>query len=223
MITRLPLVLLAMDMKSLGAIGMIALVMVIALIARAAGGKSDGVQSMGDGARDAMPPVGGGAPADEDDDAGELDDDEFEAAEVVAVTSDGFALVPDAFAVRLVPPHDEGEAWKSGSTVRNRRGERALEMSWHAGDFTGARVVRGAADEGPWRFEAMGRDGEYTAFVFETKEGADAALELFRSRKVVSHFRDEDGREIPPSAEQFGEARRVYLETEAALEQGEDE
>lgn len=219
MIARLPLVLLAMDMKSLGAIGMIALVLVIALIARAAGGKSDGVQPMGDASRDPLPPIDAG----EDDDRGEPDDDEFEAAEVVAVTSDGFALVPDAFAVRLVPPHDEGEAWKSGSTVRNRRGERALEMSWHAGDFTGARVVRGAADEGPWRFEAMGRDGEYTAFVFETKEGADAALELFRSRKVVSHFRDEDGREIPPSAEQFDEARRVYLETEAALEQGEDE
>jgi hypothetical protein len=146
---------------------------------------------------------------DEGDDAG---------AEVVAVTSDGYALVPDVHAVRLVPPHEEGEAWKTGETARNLRGERALAMSWNAGDFTGARVVRGAADEGPWRFEALGRDGEYTAFVFETREGADAALALFESRGVVRHGRDEDEREAPPSAEQFEESRRIYLETEAALE-----
>ncbi len=216
MIALLPLVLLAMDTKSLGAIGMIALVIVIALIARAAGGRSDaGVPRAGAG--DAPPPID---EADDSDDATPLDeaDDDFEKVEVVAVTSDGYALVPDTFAVRLVPPHDDGEAWKAGTMARNRRGERALEMSWHAGDFTGARVVRGAADEGPWRFEAMGREGEYTAFVFETREGADAALELFRSRKVIRHGRDEDDNEVPPSPEQFAEARRVFLETEAALE-----
>ena len=96
-------------------------------------------------------------------------------------------------------------------------------MSWHDGDFTGARVVHGAADEGPWRFEALGRDGEYTAFVFETREGADAALGVFESRGVIRLGRDEDGNPVPPSAEQFEEARRIFLETEAALELDDDD
>ena len=161
----------------------------------------------------------GAVPDDLDDDLvdGEGDD------EVVAVTSDGFALVPDAHAVRLMPPAEEGEEWKPGSAARNARGGRALDMSWHAGDFTGARIVRGEADEGPWRFEAMGRDDEYTAFIFETREGADAALQAFESRGIIRLGRDEDGQVMPPSSEQFVEARRVYLETEAALDADEED
>lgn len=214
-------VVLAMDAKSLGAAGLIALVVVIALLARAAGSR-DGSSGSG-----GMVPLGG-APPEGADTADTIepetgdDDDDFENVEVAAVTSDGYALVPDRHAVRLVPPNEEGEAWKAGTTTRNRRGERALDMSWHAGDFTGARVVRGAADEGPWRFEALGRDGEYAAFVFETREGADAALGVFQSRNVIRHGHDEDDNETPPSAEQFEEARRVFLETEAALDHDDD-
>ena len=63
----------------------------------------------------------------------------------------------------------------------------------------------------------MGREGEYTAFVFETREGADAALAAFTSRGVIRIGTDEDGNPMPPSAEQFAEARRVFLETEQAL------
>jgi hypothetical protein len=164
----------------------------------------------------------GAVPDDLEDDLvdGEGDD------EVVAVTIDGFAIVPDAHAVRYMPPDEDGEAWKAGSlarSARNARGGRALDMSWHAGDFTGARIVRGDADEGPWRLEAMGRDGEYTAFVFETREGADAALKAFESRGVIRLGRDEDGNTVPPSAEQFAEARRVFLETEAALDADEED
>jgi hypothetical protein len=192
-------------------------VVVLALLARA-NSKSEEIPRP---VNDTLPapddsPLGGDDPDDDDD-------DEWESVDVVAVTSDGYALVPDAHAVRLVPPHEEGEAWKAGEKGRNRRGEQALTMSWHNGDFTGARVVRGAADEGPWRFEAMGRDGEYTAFVFETHEGADAALAAFVSRGVVRHGRDEDGNPVPPSAEQFEEARRIYLETEAALGMDDEE
>ncbi len=173
---------------------------------------------------DVTPPVEdayseGAVPDDLDDDlVGGEDDDE-----VVAVTTDGFAIVPDAHAVRYMPPDEAGEAWKAGSAARNARGGRALDMSWHAGDFTGARIVRGDADEGPWRLEAMGRDGEYAAFVFETREGADAALKAFESRGVIRLGRDEDGKAMPPSAEQFAEARRVYLETEAALDADEED
>ena len=192
-------------------------VVVLALLARASSRSEEIVRPVNDSLpSDEEPPAG-------TDDADGDEDDEWESVEVVAVTSDGYALVPDAHAVRLVPPHEEGEAWKAGEKGRNRRGELALGMSWHNGDFTGARVVHGAADEGPWRFEAMGRDGEYTAFVFETREGADEALAVFESRGVVRFGRDEDGNPAPPSAEQFEEARRIYLETEAALDMDDEE
>jgi hypothetical protein len=148
-------------------------------------------------------------------------DDDWGDDEVVAVTSDGSALLPDRHAVRLVPPHDEGEAWKAGSTARNRRGDAAIAMSWHAGDFTGARVSRGDGEE-PWRLEALGREGEYTVFAFESKEAAEAAHGLFESRGVVRVGQNEDGDPVPPSAEQFAEARRIFEETEQALAMEQD-
>ena len=209
-----------MDRSVVGALVAVAVVAVLGLLARRGGRDEDPGMPRpdgrpGDGARDAM---SGGPDAGPDDD----EEDDLEQVEVVAVTSDGFALVPDTHAVRLMPPPDEGEAWKAGSTGHSPRGQRALDMSWHAGDYTGGRVVRGAADEGPWRFEALGRDGEYTAFVFETREGADAALGLFQSRGVIRLGQDDEGNEVPPSAEQFEEARRIFLETEAALDQDDD-
>ena len=158
---------------------------------------------------------------DEDD-----DDEEEEAGEhIIAVTADGEAFVPHRHAVRLIPPEEQGEAWKVGAGIKssNLRGEQALAMSWHASDFTGARVIHGGADEPPWRLEALGRDGEYTHFGFETREGAEAAKKLFEQLGVVQIGEDEDGNPAPPSAEQFEEARRIYKETEAALEMPEDE
>src|SRR5438874_2159145 len=62
--------------------------------------------------------------------------------------------------------------------------------------------------------EGGGRDGA---------EGADAARELFERIRVVRLGEDEDGRPMPPSPEQFAEARRVYQETEAALDLPDDE
>jgi hypothetical protein len=211
-----------MDKSMVGAAVAVGVVVIVALLARRSSGAGEMPVPPANAGRD---DGAAGADADgrETDAALEDDDAEAEQVEVVAVTSDGYALVPDTHAVRLVPPHEEGEAWKAGSTVRNVRGERALEMSWHNGDFTGGRVVHGAADEGPWRFEALGRDGEYAAFVFETRGGADAALALFQSRGVIRHGKDEDDNDAPPSAEQFEEARRIYLETEAALEGDDDE
>lgn len=151
-------------------------------------------------------------------------DDDWDEDEVVAVTSDGYAFVPDRHAVRLVPPDEEGEAWKAGEHSRGRRGAAGIAASWHAGDFTGARVVRGGGED-PWRLEALGRDGEYLLFVFETRDGAEAALQLFESRGVIRVGEDEDGNPAPPSAEQFAEARRIFEETEQALasERGPDE
>jgi hypothetical protein len=159
--------------------------------------------------------------ADEDDEDDEDEGDDH----IIAVTSLGEALVPHHHAVRLVPPEEQGEGWKVGAGIKssNLRGEQALAMSWHAGDFTGLRVVRGEMEEGAWRLEALGREGEYTTFGFETREGADAAKLLFERLRIVQLGHDEDGNPMPPSAEQFAEARRIYLETEAALELPDDE
>ena len=155
-------------------------------------------------------------PGDPDTELEDEDEDKFADDEVVAVTSDGYALLPDRHAVRLVPPDDEGEQWKSGDEARNKRGDAAIAMSWHHGDFTGARVVQGSGDE-PWRLEALGREGEYTVFAFETREAADAALLLFESRRIIRLGTDEDGHSMPPSAEHFAEARRIYEQTESEL------
>lgn len=205
-----------MDQGTLVAIGAIAAVAIVAMLMRGMKGGDDAVStpvpedSVSEGAAPA-PEAPEGGPADDEEDSGE----------VVAVTSDGYGFLPDTHAVRLVPPDEEGESWKSGESARHRRGAAAIATSWHAGDFTGARVTHGGVDA-PWRLEALGRDGEYTVFDFETKEGADAALGLFESRGVIRVGTDDDGNPMPPSPEQFAEARRVYDETYQALAMEQD-
>src|SRR5512142_1594033 len=140
-----------MDRGLLGGIGAVVAVVIVGLLLRRVG--RDETTPVPRPADDAGSDTAG---ADALEAVAEEDDDEaLEEVEVAAVTSDGYALVPDAHAVRLVPPPEEGEGWKAGTTGHSPRGARALEMSWHAGDFTGGRVVRGAADEGPWRFEGL--------------------------------------------------------------------
>lgn len=211
-----------MDQSTLLAGLAIAGVVVAAFLMR--GNKSDDVSMTPRAPEDAVSE--GAAPEPEEFDLEDDGDDEDDAdTEVVAVTIDGCALLPDRHAVRLLPPEEEGEAWKVGQrTASHARGQAALDRSWHAGDFTGARVVRGGGDE-PWRLEALGRDGEYADFGFETQEAARAALQLFESRGVIRLGEDEDGNPMPPSAEQFAEARRLYEETIRALdeESGPDE
>lgn len=149
----------------------------------------------------------------------EDEDDDEDDPHVAAVTSDGEAFVSYQHAVIMIPPEESGEQWKVGAGLKSvdTRGALALGMSWQAGEMTGMRVVRGGADEGPWRLEGLGRDGEYTTFSFETRDGAEAAKKLFETMGVVKLGEDEDGNRVPPSAEQFEEARRIYLETSAAL------
>jgi hypothetical protein len=156
----------------------------------------------------------------------DADDDGVDDRLVVAVAGDGSAFVPDRHVVRVLPPEEEGEEWKVGAGIKSSRlrAERALSsMTWHAGDMRGVRVVRGGADEWPWRLEALGRDGDYISFDFETSDAADAARELFQRQGVVELGRDEDGHPAPPSAEQFDEARRISRETEAELGLQDDE
>lgn len=216
-----------MDSAMVGGLVAVGAVILVALLARGMAKKP----SAGEAPTPATPSPGTGwsdsgnvatatLEADEDD-----DEEEEGEGHVIAVTSLGEALIPHHHAVRLVPPEEQGEAWKVGAGIKssNLRGEQALAMSWHAGDFTGVRVVRGEMEEGAWRLEALGREGEYTTFGFETRDGADAAKQLFERQRIVQLGHDEDGNPMPPSAEQFAEARRIYLETEAALELPDDE
>jgi len=206
-----------MDGSLLGVLAAVAAVVAVAVVLRAGSRDEGGAEGVTNPADPAAPQHGPGAgPDDEPEAAGEEPEDDDDPVEVVAVTCDGYAFVPDTHAVRLVPPDEEGEAWKAGESSRGRRGAAAIAMSWHANDFTGARVVRGSGEE-PWRVEALGRDGEYAVFAFETRDAADAALGLFRSRRVVRETLDDDGRPLAPSAEQFAEARRLYEETEREL------
>jgi hypothetical protein len=224
------------DSAVIGGLVAVGAVILLALAARGMQKKSDPgttpprVSPEGWTADRNVPPGAAAFESDDDDDDDEDGDDDGdeqggESGHIIAVTADGEAFVPHRHAVRLIPPEEQGEAWKVGAGIKssNLRGEQALAMSWHAGDFTGARVVHGSADEPPWRLEALGRDGEYTHYGFETREGAEAARKLFEQLGVVQLGEDEDGRLMPPSAEQFEEARRIYKETEAALEMPDDE
>ena len=204
----------------IGGVVAVAAVIVVALAMRAMGSgeKSEGVVPT-------MPPA---PPAPEPQRArDESDDDEEEDGEddrlVVAVTSDGRAFVPDLHVVRILPPPEEGEEWKVGVRLKAALDAFATGAGLHPGDLHGARVVRGDFDEGPWLLESLGRDGEYITFPFETSDAANAAKGLFEQLDIVQLGEDEDGRPMPPSAEQFAEARRIYLETAAQLELPDEE
>jgi hypothetical protein len=167
-------------------------------------------------------------PAAEEADVGEGDD------EHLAVTSDGAVFVPDGHAVRVVPLGEpeamaaHREDIEAGLIAMSASGRLQLAgfrgpgggkggTPLNAGDFTGARMKRGAAGSMPWRLETLGRDGDYGFYPFETEEGARAALAMLEKRDIVRALRDEDGRPIPASSEDFEEARRRYDETEQAL------
>jgi len=197
----------------------VAAVIVVALAMRAMGGqKSEGVTpSMPPAPPTPEPERARNEPDDDDDGDGE--DDRL----VVAVTSDGRAFVPDHHVVRVLPPTEEGEEWKVGARLKAALETVAIGAGWSPGDFRGARVVRGEYEEGPWLLEALGRDGEYITFPFESSEAANAAKDLFERLDIVELGEDEDGRPMPPSAEHFAEARRIYLETAAQLELPDEE
>jgi hypothetical protein len=163
-----------------------------------------------------------------------VEDEEDEGGELLAVTSDGRVFVPDGPSVRLIPMADASpseevpEAIEAG-VLNADSAERAQLVgtrpvsggkpgwSLDAGDFTAARIRRGAAGVVPWRLETLGRDGDYGFFPFETEDGARAAIELLERRAIVQRPLDDSGHPIPPSSEDFEEARLRYEETERAL------
>lgn len=142
------------------------------------------------------------------------DDEEWEVGDAAAVTVDGLAFIGEEHGVSLVPTPDPMSS-APGPIV-------PIEFLRH-GDFSGARVVRGAPDVDPWRLELLGPEGEYLTFGFAGEQAARGALELLESRAVMEYVTDDDGRPIAPSAEQFEEARRRRDETERLLALGEAE
>ena len=162
----------------------------------------------------------------------ELEEDGLPPPERVPVTAEGLALVRTGHQITLVPlvQSEEIPDWLRsgiedssvpyqvvnefyGWSARSAQGGRAA-MMLGAGDFTAARIRR---ESGAWRVETLGRDGDFGFFPFETESGARMALELLQQLEIVATHRDDDQETIPPSAEDFEEARRCYEETEQAL------
>ena len=142
------------------------------------------------------------------------DDDDLETDDAAAVTVDGLAFIGEEHGVSLVPTPDP-HAPLPGKIV-------PVEFL-RPGDFSAARVARGAPSVDPWRLELLGPEGEYVSFGFEIEDAARAALELLETRAVMTYVTDDDGRPLMPSAEQFDEAKRRADETERLLALGDAE
>lgn len=221
----------------------IAVVAVLAVFLRRVSSKEPGAGggSPADGV--APPSEGSTVPAgtplgDDDHDEDVLDESEdYEAA----VSIEGVAFVPQPHGVLLLPLIAGGEvpdglerALDSNFvpyTILNKLAfpgysggvpRRPPGTTLGAGDLTGARVVRGSADSGPWRLETLGRDGDFGFHPFGAEEAARAALDLLERKGVVLKTVDEHGT-VPASPEDFEEARRRYEATEAELAVGDED
>jgi hypothetical protein len=225
----------------IGALILIGVVAVIAFALRAAGGRSDEAVSVA--------PVVHDDDDDDDDTALAADDESDERDHEVApgatvpVTSEGIAFIRDSHGLRLlrlVEPGSDFPDWLqnavdessvaygllnrlyfpagSGATMVTKPG-----YPLDVGDLTGARLVPGVAGEYAWRLETLGRDGDFGFYPFTTRAGAEAALEMLEDHGIVQRPTDENDQPIPPSREDFEEARRRYEETETALAIDSDE
>src|SRR6185295_776110 len=96
------------------------------------------------------------------EDESESEEDDEGPIEELAITSDGVIFIPDGYAVRVIPldphevetHHEDIEAGVFALSPRERlqlaaqRGKPGQALS--VGDFTAARIRRGAADVVPW-------------------------------------------------------------------------
>ena len=159
-------------------------------------------------------PLPGDEVATVEDHGARFDEDDEVPEEIVALTSDGWAFVPDGAEVQIVPPtgtdEDMPDAYggpapsgRSSETPRRRPvGQFKPGEHLDAGDLAGVRVVRGSPAADPWRLEAIGRDGEYRAWAFETQEAARAALDLLERRIVITPL-GVDGEPHAPDEEDY--------------------
>jgi hypothetical protein len=164
------------------------------------------------------PPAGSATTGDDPDDGDPTgaDEPEWDESDYAAVTSDGYAFLGEAHAVRIVATHPEERQEPSAYLP-------AIGEKLSAGDFTAARIVRGAPGVDPWRLELLGRDGEFVRFAFETQDGAKTALTLLEERGVVRYALDDDDRPVAHPGEQFEEARRRHDEIAQELAMMPDE
>ena len=157
----------------------------------------------------------GPLPKADDEDAVETGDEPgWEAGDDAAVTMDGLAFIGDEHGVSLVPTPDP---------LAPAPGPILPVEFLRPGDFTAARVARGAPGVDPWRLELLGPEGEYVSFGFAVEEAAQVALHLLETREVMQYVADEEGRPLVPSTEQFEEAKRRRDETERLLALGDGE
>ena len=207
------------------ALGLILVVALLSIVLRRTSGG-------GDERAGTLPPPPAPAEFDEEDSDDGAFDEITDTGERVPVTAEGMALVRTGTQIALVPMIQSGEVpdWVQsgiedssvpyqvvnrlyGVAARGTHGARP-GMTLSAGDFTAARIRR---HSGGWRLETLGRDGDFGFFPFETESGARLAMELLQRLGIVQVHLDEDSRPIPPSPEDFEEARRRYDETERAL------
>jgi len=154
----------------------------------------------------------------EDDDD---DDDDEDSPELMAVTSDGWSFVPEGNEVYLVPPRHPDAPWTRPGEEGANDGPGGRRPVFNGellrpGELIGARVIRGAPDTDPWRLEALGRDGDYRFWAFETEEAAQAALAIFEKRIVKAPIGD-DGDPVTIGSADFLLARQTYEITENEL------
>jgi len=184
------------------------------------------------------PPLAGGGDPDRAPDWDEEDEAE---AGTVAVTSDGWAFVPDEGEVQILPPTQSTDLIVeemgreaipldrfTGALEEDprRRAQQTGKPGIHldAGDLTGARVVRGGAGTDPWRLETLGRDGEFQSWSFETEDAARAALTLLE-RRIVQVPLDDQGEPVRPGEPDFETAFALTQAgvAEAATDTGDDD
>jgi hypothetical protein len=183
--------------------------------------------------RVAMPRADDGAGVPAPGDGDDLADAEDDAAAPLVIESDGHVWLPVGSGLRRLPLASEEDdpalvaaGYVSRDAFERRRAHARARGDAQGltgeplapGDFTAARVVRGAPGIDPWRLEALGPDGEYVTFAFEVEDAARTALGLLEERGIVRRPLDDDGRPIPASPGDFAEARRRAEETMAALE-----
>lgn len=182
----------------------------LGIVMRMFGSRSEHVQ---------MPPEVIMAPGAESPGSLEEADDPFEEdlpEGSLAITLDGYAFMPGRDSVHVIPPGREPEAMpaptlgvsqdqvthaaKSEGLFNPHTGGRLSSCSARetlgAGDLAGARVVPGDAGEAPWVLEALGRDGDYKAWAFDSEDAAREALGILE--RIVRAPLDDDGEPAPP-------------------------